>query len=79
MTNKGWPAPDTAEYEEVMDYIATGGKYPELLGPGVDRTAIDEKIAELRAMREKEDQVSEWIGSTSGLFRAPRPSGRSTG
>lgn len=43
-----WPSRDTEEFEQLMDYIATGGKFPELLSASVDTVELDRKIAELR-------------------------------
>lgn len=43
-----WPPRDTEEFEQVMDYIATGGNFPEVLSASVDAAELDRKIAELR-------------------------------
>lgn len=49
MEQKEWPARDTPQYEELLDFITTGGKFPELLGDGLDPQEIDRKISLLRA------------------------------
>lgn len=49
MQTTKWPARDTAEYERVMDHIATGGRASDPSEPALDPSVINRQLAVMRS------------------------------